>query len=303
MAVTIRLFAMYELTADGTGATGLTVTVDVDKFAKSDGTKTRVTTAAPAVEGANGIYHYAVANVSDLATQDYVAVFKTSATTVKTKHFAFLLQDLVAAATQIMSNIDATVSSRLASSSYAASPTAADNADAVWDEVLSGHAIAGSAGSKLTTAGAASDPLLNPVPGSYTSGMAGYALGGMTPERLAKLDTISASSVILADPFESAEDIRVQLGNDYYAVDGRALEFTGTAWPVLTGGAISMVVYGATTTTVAGSVLSASSCRIELPKATIATIGVGFWSYTLKVVLTNTHTVTLVNGTLAVMEL
>jgi hypothetical protein len=56
-------------------------------------------------------------------------------------------------------------------------PTAAQVADAVWDEALAGHAVAGSAGQALSAAGGAADPLLNAVPGAYAAGTAGYALG------------------------------------------------------------------------------------------------------------------------------
>lgn len=56
-------------------------------------------------------------------------------------------------------------------------PTAADNAAAVWNAVAASFTAAGSMGQKLNAAGGAADPLLNPVPGAYVSGTAGYALG------------------------------------------------------------------------------------------------------------------------------
>lgn len=55
--------------------------------------------------------------------------------------------------------------------------TASAVADAVWDEALSGHSGAGSAGQALSSAGSSADPLLNLVPGSYAAGTAGEALG------------------------------------------------------------------------------------------------------------------------------
>lgn len=72
----------------------------------------------------------------------------------------------------IQTNLDAKVSTAVG-----AGFTAADVADAVWDELLSGHAISGSAGAGLASAGAAGDPLANNVPGSYAAGTAGYLLG------------------------------------------------------------------------------------------------------------------------------
>lgn len=57
-------------------------------------------------------------------------------------------------------------------------PTAAAIADAVWDEALSGHLTAGSTGDALDDAGgAASDPWTTALPGSYTSGQAGWIVG------------------------------------------------------------------------------------------------------------------------------
>jgi len=56
-------------------------------------------------------------------------------------------------------------------------PTAAEVADAVWDEVLAGHVGAGSAGEALAAAGTAGDPWTTALPGSYSAGQAGYIIG------------------------------------------------------------------------------------------------------------------------------
>lgn len=56
-------------------------------------------------------------------------------------------------------------------------PTAADIADAVWDEALAGHAGAGSAGAALSAAGSAGDPWAIPLPGGYGAGTAGKIVG------------------------------------------------------------------------------------------------------------------------------
>lgn len=101
----------------------------------------------------------------------------------------------------IVDNINATISSRLASASYTAPldaagtrsalglasanldtqlgdlPTAAENADAVWDEAISGHLTAGSTGNALNAAGSAGDPWSTSLPGSYGSGTAGKIIG------------------------------------------------------------------------------------------------------------------------------
>ena len=56
-------------------------------------------------------------------------------------------------------------------------PTAAANADAVWDEAISGHLTAGTTGAALNAAGAAGDPWGTTLPGAYSAGTAGYIIG------------------------------------------------------------------------------------------------------------------------------
>ena len=292
MSVTVRLWAFFELSADSTGATGLTVTVDVDKYAKSDGARTRVTTGGSAVEGANGVYHYAVSSVTDLATYDYVAVFKTAATTVKSKHVPSLQQDLIAAASQIMANLDAAITSRLAAASYVAPttpPTVAAIADGVWDEALSGHVTAGSAGPALSAAGSASDPLLNPV-GSYVAPQAGYYL-----QRLANNQVQIVSSF---DPVTMT--LTYYYGDDYYAADGREQDFTTTY--TLTGGTVTLAVRTAVALVeLPCSIVDAHTYRLELSADDLETIGVGVWSYDLQMHLpTSTHGITEISGLMMV---
>ncbi len=72
-----------------------------------------------------------------------------------------------------LARVDVAVSSRNATTP----PTAAAIADAVWDEAMSGHATAGTAGSQLTAAGASGDPWASLVPAAYADGTAGAALG------------------------------------------------------------------------------------------------------------------------------
>ena len=56
-------------------------------------------------------------------------------------------------------------------------PSAAEIADAVWDEALAGHATVGSAGAALSAAGSAGDPWSTPLPGAYGAGTAGAIVG------------------------------------------------------------------------------------------------------------------------------
>jgi hypothetical protein len=72
----------------------------------------------------------------------------------------------------VETNLDAKVSE-----AGGGSLTEAGIADAVWDEILSGHTASGSTGEALGAAGGAGDPWITNLPGSYTSGQAGYILG------------------------------------------------------------------------------------------------------------------------------
>jgi len=80
----------------------------------------------------------------------------------------------------------------LLASSYSAAPNASTIADAVWDEVQSGHETPGTFGlyldaivSGVSTGGISAADIADAVwefmlPGSYTVGMAGYILGNMS---------------------------------------------------------------------------------------------------------------------------
>jgi hypothetical protein len=117
-------------------------------------------------------------------------------------------------------NIDATVSSRLASASYTApdnagistiqaktdalpaQPAAVGSAmtltvgerdavtDSIWDEPLSGHTLPDSAGDALDASSLADDPWNTPIPGSYPPGTAGQILGDNLDVQVSALLTL-----------------------------------------------------------------------------------------------------------------
>ena len=74
-------------------------------------------------------------------------------------------------------DIDAAISSRLATAGYTTPPTVGAIADQVWDEAIAGHLGAGSTGASLNAAGSAGDPWATAVPGAYAGGSAGFILG------------------------------------------------------------------------------------------------------------------------------
>jgi hypothetical protein len=78
----------------------------------------------------------------------------------------------------LVDNVNATISSRLASASYTTPPTAAAISDQVWEEAIADHSgTAGSTAEKLAAAGAAGDPWATALPGAYSAGQAGKIVG------------------------------------------------------------------------------------------------------------------------------
>ena len=176
-----------------------------------------------------------------------------------------------------------------------AAPTALANADAVWDEALSGHTATGSAGKALASAGAASDPLLNPVPGSYPSGSAGAALG-----------SIGSAQVIITSPVANSGIITIYAGDDYYAVDGRSIDVTDASglWPDLTGATVTFKAGAfSKAMTVITPTGTAKKVRLELTKVETASILPRTNPYKITAVLATTaHVTTLVESLLTVLE-
>jgi hypothetical protein len=70
-----------------------------------------------------------------------------------------------------------TITYKIFATAPGSGPTDASIADAVWDELLSGHAVSGSAGEALSAAGTAGDPWTTALPGAYGSGTAGKIIG------------------------------------------------------------------------------------------------------------------------------
>ena len=280
----IKFYAFF--VASKAGKSGLTPTVYVAR----NGSAIVTAGNATEVDATNlpGLYSYELAGASVTVEGEYVAVFRTADSTVDAQHIPSLW--IVGRAG--VENLDATISSRLAAAAYSADPSAATVADAVWDETLSGHAGAGSAGAALSAAGGAADPLLNDVPGSYPTGSAGAALG-----------RIGNNTVTVVSPVATDGDISLYYGDDYYTVDAQSLSFSGTNWPSITGGTVYLRVGGASgVIAMAGTVTSGSACVVEVTQANTYAIGVGVWPYDLEATLTNSHDKTLQSGLCTVTQ-
>lgn len=74
-------------------------------------------------------------------------------------------------------------------------PTEGTIADAVWDEAIAGHLTAGTTGESLNAAGGAGDPWITSLPGSYTSGQAGYIVGNNLDAAVSSRSTVTTAQV------------------------------------------------------------------------------------------------------------
>jgi hypothetical protein len=97
-----------------------------------------------------------------------------------------------------LANLDAAVSTRLSAAGYTAPPTVGQVADAVWDEALSGHVGAGSAGSALSTASSGGvDPAVL-ADAIWDEALSGHATAGTAGKKLTDLANADLSGVATA---------------------------------------------------------------------------------------------------------
>lgn len=109
----------------------------------------------------------------------------------------------------------------------ATAPTAAQVADAVWDEALSGHAVSGSTGEALAAAGSAGDPWITALPGAYSSGQAGYIVGTMLDAAMSS--RASQSSLNTLDDFVDTEVAAIKAKTDNLPASPAAVSDIPTA--------------------------------------------------------------------------
>lgn len=172
--------------------------------------------------------------------------------------------------------------------------TTADNpatttASLVWDAVSASYVTAGTTGALLAAAGAATDPLLNAVPGAYGVGTAGAALGAITT---------AAVSVTFTGPVASGGNASVIQGDDYNNTDDRALEWSITDDIVLTGATVTFYSnMGGTLFSKALTVTTATGptkiMYLELTAAQTAAFALGTHGFDLRAVLASARVATI----------
>ena len=154
----------------------------------------------------------------------------------------------------------------------------------------SAHNTTGTIGHDIGAAGAAADPLLNTVPGSYASGTAGYALG-----------RIGSGQIITTAQVAQDGSFTVTVGASYYAADGLAIDFTDAAgtWPNLTGGTVQLRSSGgigpfAMSIVTAGG--SSQKVRLELSATQTAALLAGRRDFDVLATLASGHPAQIVRG-------
>jgi hypothetical protein len=144
--------------AKGTGITGFNDIAATDVWAAATRTLTSGANIVLAKgTGITGFNDISAQNVWDVATSGL-----TTAGSIGLK---------------LNTNVDTTISSRMATFTYTAPPTAAAVATQVWSEVLPGLYTATMAGFKLNAAGSAADPWSTLLPSTYPAGTAGNIIG------------------------------------------------------------------------------------------------------------------------------
>jgi len=111
-----------------------------------------------------------------------------------------------------------TVSNQVDSNALSAALTVAAISDGVWDEAISGHAVAGSTGATLSSAGSAGDPWTTAIPASYTAGQAGYVLGTTV------VNGLTNDAIVYVNP-STAYDLELIRGDAYDGTSHAKLSF------------------------------------------------------------------------------
>lgn len=111
--------------------------------------------------------------------------------------------------------VGASIAADIAAIDAGTAPTADEIADAVWDEPVSEHADAGSAGAALSAAQSAGDPWATEIPGDYADGTAGQILGDNVEAIRNKTDTIGAAEVTYTAPVLASGDATIYAGQSH----------------------------------------------------------------------------------------
>jgi hypothetical protein len=218
-------------------------------------------------------------------------------------------QGVTGARAALLDNLDAAISSRLASAGYTAPPDLTSIIDGVLDELLSSHTTVGSVGAGIAAAGGAGDPWATALPSTYTSGQAGYILAHNLDVPVSTRAGADAR-ITTTGPVLTGGRVVLIRGDAYQAERGTALVWT-YAGPVDVGSAAAVAFRtpGAAVplvlpVTVAGSAGAWTLTAGDLTAAASAALGDDLTYYTLEAAWADPDTdrVTLARGPLQVTD-
>jgi hypothetical protein len=149
------------------------LTTELAKVPKSDGTATWNATALASIqsEANDALVAYDPPTKAELDA----AVANVSVDEIQATALADLFN--TDSLTTYASAVAGSVVKEIADNAGGAALTEAGIADAVWDELIAGHAGVGSTGAALSAAGSAGDPWSTALPGAYGAGTAGKIIG------------------------------------------------------------------------------------------------------------------------------
>jgi cytoskeletal protein CcmA (bactofilin family) len=150
-----------------------------------------------------------------------------------------------------------------------AADAGAEIADAVWDEALSGHTTAGSAGKALGDASAAGDPWSTALPGSYGAGTAGSRIGRIPDIAAGSAGGLFIAGSNAATTVSITGDITGNVSGSVGSVTGAVGSVTGAVGSV-TGnvggnvvGSVASVTNAVTVGTINSGVITATSIAAD----------------------------------------
>jgi hypothetical protein len=199
--VDLPLVAHYTLS--GASATGLTVTVNALRLRA--GSWSEVVTAGAATEVGRGLYAYTVDDALVAAGDIFAYVFVTAGSVDQADLAGLSAVEANYTATRA-GYLDAAISTRAVPADV---PAASVVADAVWDELLSGHASTGSAGAALSAADA-------PTVAEIAAGL--------------------RSAALVVPPSTLTGRVQIVKGDTYSAALDRAIQWSAGALTDLSGG-------------------------------------------------------------------
>ena len=89
--------------------------------------------------------------------------------------------------------------------------------------------------------------------------------------------------------------------DDYYAEDGRALDFKSEEYPTFTNSVVTFKVDNRTVFLKQMTVISSTLLRIELSNAEVRIIGAGRWDYEIRSLFQNNKKATVAVGNMIIV--